>query len=296
MVDAVLNMDDGVQHEVQIRHVEQVDKRQILGIKRIETRLSQPCRSVDTVKSRRMSFAVPAVVLLLAVVVVFALQTEKIKNQLAELLTGHSWNNQKPVTKSVAIRSKRSAVSGLDRFHPIKFQRYVADDSGDWLQLEETQRRIMRSLLDVCGEARKNHLEPAQLAFVDFAVQGSMLELLHAEQRSRLEGQLNRPLRGSDLLQDIIEDYSSNVSTKELVRQFGVLTLVSPEIATTYGISEEVAATVRRQLDAAFQPPLPMGQVEVDPDQMVIDFSLRIKQIEESCRKLLVSASSIPSQ
>jgi hypothetical protein len=298
MVDALLDVNDGVQHTVRIVRVEQVGDRRMLGLKLCNTRLRLPCDSSSIVKARRATAAKASAALLLVVVSAIALQAAPIRNQLAKISLFRFLAHQEPATKSGDLSSKRAPVPKLDRDRPFDFRRYLEEDTADWLQLAKAQRSLMRGLLDVCAGARENRLAPAQRAYVDFAAQASMLELLNAEQRSRLEGELNRPLRGAALLQDVIRSYSAQVSPEELAKQFGVLLFVSPEIAERCGVSAEATAAICKRVDEAFQSsaksaqPTPGG---VDANQVVFDFSLRIKQLEANCRTLIVPSPAKPA-
>lgn len=298
MVDAVLDMDDGVQHSVQIRHVKQDGNRQTLGIKRLSTRMRGSDEPQGAFQSLRMSVTKAAVVLLLVIGSAWALQAAPVRKHLAELPLLHFLARHEPALKSGAVPAKPPATPIFNRDRAFEFQRYLDDDTADWLQLETVQRRMLRGLSDLCGGARKSRLAPAQQAFVDFAAKASMLELLDADQRSRLETELNRPLSGSALLQDIIKRYSAHESPEELSKQFGAMLFVSPEMATKYGVSAEVVAAVCKQIDEAFQPSAnntSSARNGVDADQIVIESSLRMKQLEASCRALLAPTPEKPA-
>lgn len=292
-IDALLDLDDGVVHSVQIRHVTQDGNRQTLGVLLYETRLRPPSELDDAAKRR---FPVAKVLVVSAVVFVSALvlQASSIGGRLAAF-SRHSWARQETATKPRAPRPANPPVPVLDRDRPFHFQRYLEDDSADWLQLAAGQRRLIRSLLDLCGGTRHNRLTSAQRAYVEFAAQASMLKTLRGEQRDTLQKELGRPFSGSALLQSVLERYSPHASPEELAEQFGALLVVSPTFAAQCGISDEVVAAVRKQLDDALQPLVASAegaQDDVDSNQVVAAVSLRLQQLEESCRGLTINRTA----
>jgi hypothetical protein len=292
MIDAVLNLVDGVQHTVQIRHVERVEGNQTLGIKRLATRLRPLDEPRSAVAARRMSLAKVLVVLLFIAVSAFALQAAPVRNRIAQFSLFDAPKGNKVTTDSAAPSSRVATVPVLDRRSPIELRRHLADADADWLELAEVQRRLLRSLADICGETRTKRREPAQAAAVEFATTVSMLEILNTEQRSRLESKFDRPLSGSALLRDTIEHYLPDASPRRLFEQFGALATVSPTIAAHYDVSEEVVAALCKQVDEAFQPIVKVSPREldgVDADQIVGECSLRMKKLEANCRKLLIA-------
>ncbi|MBA4017910.1 MAG: hypothetical protein C0483_12100 [Pirellula sp.] len=298
MVDALLDMHDGVEHTVQIRHVKQDGERQTLGIKRYETRLSGDSKSSTGDKSRRISGATALVALAILIVCGLALQAAPVRNQLAALPLFPPKSHRVSATTSDAVPEKNPTTPAFDRERPFEFRRYLEVDAADWLHLASAQRQLMRGLIEVCGGAKINRMVPAQRAFVDFAAQSSMLQLLHAEQRTRLEAELERPLSGSALLQTILERYAQNASPSELTEQFGALVLVSPAIAAKFGVSPEIVAAVCKQVDDAFPSPSKEEQAArgaADANQTVLEASMRIEQLKASCRTLLVPAAAKPA-
>lgn len=288
MTDAMLDMNDGVHHFVQIRHVAQEGGFQILGIKRNETRLNSSSTANGDVKHRRKTTATALILLAFMIVSALALQAKSVQNRLSAIPLFHASAHRERVSESGAVPSKRSRVPNLDRNRPFNFQICLEDETADWLELATAQRGMMRSLLAICGGARNNRLAPAQLAIVDFAAQASMLELLNTDQRSRLESELHRPLNASALLQTIIEQYARHMSPKELADQFGPLLVVYPSIATRSGVSQEVVAAVCKQLDDAFPPSdkhIPIAPNGWDANQALLEVSLRIERLKASCDK-----------
>jgi hypothetical protein len=293
MHEARLEMDDGVRHNVEIRHVQREGDLRTLGVKRITTRLRGPAGSEPVDEKRpRPLFKAAVALLLLGVASAFALQAAPVRNKLAEYSPFRSAVRREPATKPGDASFQPPSVPKFDRDRPFEFQRYLQDDAADWLKLAATQRRLMRNLLDVCGGARENRLAPAERAFVDFAAQAAMLELLDDEQRLRLEKELDRPLSGSALLEDVIRRYSSGASPEELSRKFGAMLAVSPAIAKQLGVSEEAVAAIRKQIDESVQSALtstPTAEEGVDADQLMLAFSVRMMRLEQDCRALLAA-------
>jgi hypothetical protein len=300
MSEGILDLNDGVQHIVQVRRVTHNDGQQTIGVKVEETRVSQPIVAPSTARRKSLVKSIAAGLCLF--LVVLAAQAEPVRKQLADVSWFGSAAPPKPVKNPTAAppvaSSKQRPAPQFDRSRPFEFQQVVVDeDSADWLELDTVQRRVMRGLVNLCGGARKNRSAPAQAALVDFAANASLLESLNADQRSRYEQELGRPLTGSALLRDVVERYSAQVSAQELSTQFGVLLFVVPTIAGKYGVPSDVAAEVSKQIDEAIGTADKNGSSEndgQDAEQRVLELTGRLKELETRCRKLLVSAAAKP--
>lgn len=299
-IDALLDLNDGVQHSVEIRRVEREGEVQILGVRLLETRLSRPVISPELASARRRTMAKFCAAVALVAVSAFAIQAAPVGRQFEEW----QWFSPAPSAERAAQPSKPAstpvrAALKLDRDRPFALENLIADDSADWLELQAAQRGVLRGLLDLCGGARNNRLPPAHVALLDFAAEGAMLQQLNSEQRNKLEQELEQPLTGSAVLRSVIERYSSRAGRRDLARQFGVLLVVSPKIAAEFGIPAEAAALVCRRVDEAFQPAAESRGANLDAnsaERIVLAYSARVKQLEAECRELLTSTTAnVPS-
>jgi hypothetical protein len=280
---ARLEMDDGAEYDVQIRHVQRDGELRTLGVQLVERQPADP----NVLGARRRRVAKWAAAALLVAASGIALQAAPIRNRIFSPGAGGA----------ASATPGTVATPKFDRERPFDFRRYVEDDVAAWLPLSPTQCRGMRDLLGLADGARARHLPPVQLAMVDFAAEASVLQLLEASQRERLEKELGRPMTGSALLDDVVRRYASQVRTKELSEKFGGLLVVSPEIATEYGVSKDAVDLVRRRLDEAV-PPVPPGasklQDGVDSEHLMLEFTVRLTQLEAECRELLVAKPAKP--
>jgi len=284
--DAELEMDDGVRYDVQIRHVRRDGDSRTLGVQLVERRVSDP----NGRRARRMRAVKGTILLLLVAASGFALQAAPVRDRLAKLSPFRTTAGPDGTPPTDAS----SGVPKLDRDHPFDFRRYLEDDCAAWLAPTPAQRRLMRALLDLSEGARARRLPPVQLAFVDFAAEGAMLQLLDAEQRSRLAQALERPMSGSALLADILRRYAPQVRPQELSEKFGALLVVSPAIAAEYGVSNETVAAVCRRLDETLTSAKSASQQRegVDAEQLMLDFTVRLTQLEAECRELVVPTTA----
>jgi hypothetical protein len=290
MVDALLEMNDGLQHVVQIRHVANTGARQMLGIKLYETRLLQVRESWSDVIKQRLSLGRSLIALLLLAVPLFAFQSAPIQKRLSAILPIPFMSNRESSARTETSSPQRPSPPNLSRNHAFDFNRCVEDDAADWLELEATQRGMMRSIFRLCGGPGNRSLPSAERAFIDLCAQAAALRLLTADQHSRLENQLQQSLSGAALLETFLDRYSSDLTSKEFAEQFGALLLVSPRIASRYAISADVTAAIREQVDEAFQSSLQYKAAshgDVDAGQLVLEVSQELKQLKTSCHRLL---------